>query len=829
MRICGVLFILTALSARPALPQSPAAALSANHPITIYVSSVFGNDKWTGLLPRPNSAHSDGPLATFDRARKAVQAAKKNAPSTITVQFRDGVYQLPATVAFGPADSGSKTTSIVYQSYPHESPVVSGGLHLQHWRNAGGNLWQTNLPAATKYFENLYYNGVRRLRPRLGGPLGAYYRVAKTVYSPTKSATCAVPVGPNGTGPYECFDRFDYDPSDPLADTWKNLAPAPQNPCGQPAGNPALRGDIELLIFEQFTTSKLRINCIDPVKHRVYLTGPTGFSQSNASQAGFIEGNRYLVENVQDALTQPGQWFLDRATTPWTLSYLAQPGENPNTDEVIIPQVSQLVTAHDLQYVTFRGLTFEHDNYTLPAQGHTSKELEIEITSALSFQNSQHLTLDGLVVRHAAGAGIDFISCLSAKVSPAWCQVFEANPTTANNVIENSAVYDVGALGIRIGDPRNALDTDANTPYSTTVTNNVVEGYGRVIPASFGIAQGEGHDNLYLHNDVYDGYHCAISITESDGDTTRPNGKGAADNTISFNHVWNLLQGIMNDGGSIRIEAGNRAFTAAGNKILNNKIHDTSDASALDANGYGGHGIYLDNQTGLVDVENNLVYRVSDSAIEAPQGPARQNETNIIKNNILAFARQGLIQVNSPYQSGAPYIPNQVYTVTNNLMIFDRSRASNPRFDVQGGCTYSGGTGSSAAFLYTSYQLFQSNLYWRTDGQFANDPQAFHVQPNVATGKGPDFPCSHDSSQWLFLDFATWQSEFGEDAQSVVQDPQLTNPVYPVDDFTLKAGSPGVGFVPFNPKLAGRTAPVLRPSAVAPTFPTAPFDPRTDF
>ena len=54
----------------------------------------------------------------------------------------------------------------------------------------------------------------------------------------------------------------------------------------------------------------------------------------------------------------------------------------------------------------------------------------------------------------------------------------------------------------------------------------MVEGYGRTIPASFGIGQGMGHDNLYTHNDVYDGYHCAISTSQSIGDTTVPSGIG---------------------------------------------------------------------------------------------------------------------------------------------------------------------------------------------------------------------------------------------------------------------------------------------------------------
>ena len=154
-----------------------------------------------------------------------------------------------------------------------------------------------------------------------------------------------------------------------------------------------------------------------------------------------------------------------------------------------------------------------------------------------------------------------------------------------------------------------------------------------------------GHDNLYTHNDVYDGYHCAISTSQSIAETTKPSGIGNANNVISFNHVYNLLQGIMNDGGSIRIDGGNSVFTAAGNKILNNKIHDVTDASIMDSNGYGGHGIYMDDNTGLVDVENNLVYRVSGSAVYTPHGPARPKEANTIKNNILAYARLAMVSV----------------------------------------------------------------------------------------------------------------------------------------------------------------------------------------
>jgi len=563
------------------------------------------------------------------------------------------------------------------------------------------------------------------------------------------------------------------------------------------------------------------VSCIDAVNHIVYFTGTTGINQSRPQFGGFVPGNRYLVENVQDALGQPGQFFLDRSTTPMTLTYVANPGENPNTDVVMIPQLPQVLVASGLQYVTFQGLTFEHDNYVDAPNGHKSSEMEPDISAAVSFQNAQYITFDSNVVTQIAGTGLNFVSCVSGASSND-CIAKDANGTTAHNIIQNSAFYEIGALGVLIGNPYANSDTDVNTPQFNVVQNNVVEGFGRTVPASFGIAQGNGHDNLYTHNDVYDGYHTAVSISEAGGaDTTKPNGVGNANNTISFNHVYNLFGGIMNDGGAIRIEAGNSVYTAPGNKISNNKIHDVTDASIIDASGYGGNGIYLDNQTGLVDVENNLVYRVSANPMFTPQGPAALNQASTIKNNIFAFGRGGMVAITDPYTNGVPAAIPLVWNFTNNLLYFDRNSASTPKFFVEGGCIYAGGV------VFTQFQFFNSNLYWRTDGTFASDSKAFALQPKPdSSGKSP---CSQNTNNWTFYTFAQWQQQVGEDVQSVVQNPGFTNPAYPADDYSLPKGSPGVGFIPFDANLAGRTNPVIKPPAVPATFATKAFNPATDY
>jgi hypothetical protein len=315
-RLAALLLIMTA--AAPAWAQAPGAVTSST--ITRYVAPD-GNPAWSGQLARPNAGKTDGPFASLDQARAWVRSlGKLPDDSQIVIQVEGGTYYLAAPLTFTAADSGTKSTEVVYENYSGDQPLISGGMRVQNWtQTPGTNLWKASLPASTRSFENLYYNGVRRLRPRVStgtasaatANLGTYLRVVSPVYVPTESDACPAPAVP-GKG-YVCFDRFVYGTSSSanlLSSKWKNLTPpaSPANPDCDPAnGSTAPVGDIELLIFEQFTASHLRISCIDSKHQIVYLTGTTNIpSAANRSQGGFITGHRYLVENVEDALTSPG-------------------------------------------------------------------------------------------------------------------------------------------------------------------------------------------------------------------------------------------------------------------------------------------------------------------------------------------------------------------------------------------------------------------------------------------------------------------------------------------------------------------------------------------
>jgi hypothetical protein len=762
-------------------PQTVSQALAvtvvpAQSTVADFYVATDGNDNWSGTLSAPNSKGTDGPFATVSRAQTAVQAILKNPQGRTTpiqVMVRAGSYYVTQPLSFTTADSGTSSLEVVWENYPNETPVISGGMKITNWTHGSGDEWQATLPSSAQNFEQLFYNGVRRLRPRLGGSLGTYYRVAATVYlpgsgsGPAPDPNCAVYMA--GLG-WECFDRFVYTKTDPISGSWENLnSPYPQ-------------GDIELYDFEKWTASKLRIKSIDTNSHIVYLTGPT---VQQDFYYGFIAGHRYVVENIKDELTQPGQWFLDRSHTPWTLTYLTNTGENPPTDTVIVPQSTQVLVATGLQFVTFQGITFEHDNWTVPALGYASQTADQGVTGAASCYNCQHVTFNGVVVTQTSGGGIELYTNSTSA-------------TTSHNTIENSALYDLGGFGVRVGLLAQYNDTDANVAQFTTIENNVISGYGRSIAGTFAITQGDGHDNTYTHNDIYDGYQTGIKICGLSCPPGSSSSHGAFNNIASFNHVYNLGQGILDDMGGVYF---NTDTNATGNQGLNNKVHDINDASTLDADGYGGQGLYLDANTANVLLENNLVYRTSGTTQAQTCGPQSAGTPNNIKNNIFAYGRLGIKQEGcDPPASGVLQ-----FNFTNNLVYFDRGY-------VQTGYAYCMNGPCTEAMKYAD------NMYCYASGVAC----ALPTNPFYTTGS------EGRTQSTYYSNLSTWQSSTGEDSGSEVKNPGFANPVYPNDDYTLSE-SPGVGFVVFDPNEAGRNNPVIPGPTVAPTFVTAPYNPATDF
>lgn len=114
-------------------------------PASFYVA-VEGNDQWSGRLPAANSARTDGPFHTLDRARLALRRLKQDPRAELTVMVRGGTHFLSQPLVLSPEDSGTPQRPVRYLAFPGEKPVISGGRPIAPWQPAGKGLYRASVP-----------------------------------------------------------------------------------------------------------------------------------------------------------------------------------------------------------------------------------------------------------------------------------------------------------------------------------------------------------------------------------------------------------------------------------------------------------------------------------------------------------------------------------------------------------------------------------------------------------------------------------------------------------------------------------------------------------
>jgi hypothetical protein len=671
---------------------------AAATPADVYVSPS-GNDAWSGKLAAPSADGKDGPLATVAKAQQTVRALAQREPNRdqpIVVALRGGTYSLEKTIVFEPEDSGASKAPIIYRAYGDERPVLSGGVRIAGWKKTPQGWWQAKLEGVGQGkwdFAQLFVDDQRRFRPRL--PKQGYYHIAAQV-APGAQA--------GGRGD----DRFGFSGDEIRAD-WSNLK------------------DVEVLSFHQWSMSRLPIASVDAKGKVVTLSG---HSPGADWWGKFIKGHRFLVENVKEALGEPGQWYLDRPTG--TLTYVPRPGETPESTVVVAPRIDELLVfrgdvkakrwVHDIRW---EGITLAHANWATPPTGIAFAQAEIGLHSAVSAIGARNIVLARCAIRNVGAYAVAFgLGC-------------------KHNRLEDCEMVDLGGGGVKLGQAGSSLWEDSHRVPDDpdllcshqTVRNCTIAHAGRLHPAAIGVWIGHSPYNVVEHNDVYDLYYSSMSVGWVWGYAPSQ----AHHNDIGFNHMHTIGQCVLSDMGGVYTLG-----TAPGTRVHDNHIHDVQSYE------YGGWGLYTDEGSTHVLMENNLVYRTRDSGFHQHYG-----KENRIQNNIFAFgAKQQLQRTRTEPHTSFWFERNIVYWTQGPLL------------------------GSNWAD--NNYKL-DNNLYWN------------------AAGKPVTFVDG--------MDLKAWREKRGQDLHSKIADPKFVAPEK--GDFRLQPDSPALalGFKPFDYSKAGRQTP----------------------
>lgn len=587
------------------------ASLAAPPPADFYVSPR-GRDTWTGKLPAPNRRKSDGPFATVDRARAAVREAVTSGRKKITVLIRGGEYALVAPLTFTAEDSAPDGGSITYAAYPDEEPVLTGGRQIAGWHKDAHGRWVTTIPDVTAgkwYFSQLFVNGERRYRPRL--PKNGYYEIAGEVV-------------PSSRAPGRS-DSFRFHPGEIRAD-WQN------------------RGDVEVLGFLIWSMARLRIADVDSAKNVVSFTGATW---GNNWMAGLLSGHRFIVENVREALSAPGEWYLDRHTGE--LTYIPMPGETMGRAKVVAPVIDQLVRFQGdpanrrwIRGITLRGITLAHTNWSCPPEGNVAPQAESNLGAAVMAVGTRDCSFEDCRISHVGTYAVELGRA---------CQ---------RNRIERCQITDMGAGGVKLGELESELDPELLASHNT-VTDCLIAHGGRMHPAGIGVFIGASPYNSVSHNDIFDLYYTGISVGWSWG----YNQTASHHNTLEANHIWHLGQGVLSDmGGTYTLGL------APGTIQRGNRIHDVRSFS------YGGWGIYFDEGTTGMLAEKNLVYDTSSAGFHQHYG-----ENNVVRNNVFAFGQEAQVMRTRPEDHLSFTFERNIVTWSEGPLLGGNLAGNRYRFD----------------------------------------------------------------------------------------------------------------------------------------------------
>ncbi len=596
------------------------------------VVSPDGDDSNAGTL--------EAPLKTFEKAKEFLK--NNDSDEDVTVWFREGTYLIENTVEFTAEDR----SNVLYRSYPDEEVSFTGAKEISGWSETtinGVNAFVTDVPVESDddYFRSLFKGNKRLSRPNY--PKEGLLKVADP-----KTDEAMVP---ESEAQFFTKSVVFYANSGDVID-FANVK------------------DVDVRIMHFWCDELLPLNSVDAETGRIETRKPTAMTIR-------VEDN-YVFENVKEALSLPGEWYLDR--TQEKLYYIPEEGDTIDKTVLYTGVTEQLMNFNGAENISFQGINFDKTDWDYVGKDGSFYGKVFDESHPL-YKNIEY----GATHPQAAfetPAAINIIT--SSEINFTDCR-FENISYTA--VKFDKAAKDCNITSCRfneIGANAVFIHGDFVVPATTQnidVTDCHISSYGRIFNNAIGILLTHAIDCDLTHNEIHDGWYTGISVGWNWGysDNSTNNIK------ICDNLIYDIGNGWLSDMGAIYTLGIQPDTVISGNVIYNVGCDEGRY-------GYGGWGIYLDEGSSYMLVEKNLVYDCSSQTFHQHYG-----KDNIVRNNIFAFGGDGAFRITRNEEHNSLFLENNILVTDNSVMYFQTTNLdwfvdnSNLYWDYKnGGNVYSG-------------------------------------------------------------------------------------------------------------------------------------------
>jgi hypothetical protein len=540
---------------------------------TKYYTAPDGSDANPGTITKP--------FSSLERARDVMRFSSVYGPKT--VYLRQGIYYLSQPFVLTSADTGRKDAPVLYQAYPGEKVIISGGMKLSlKWKPYRNGILQAATPEGLE-IDQLFVDGRRRNMaryPNYDVNARPYNGAAADAFSPSRAARWADPAG----------------------------------------------GYIHAMHRSHWGGYHYRITGKNEKNEVSYEGG-----WQNNRQMGMHKKDRF-VENIFEELDAPGEWFHDAKNN--TLYYMPDADVDVNTATFEIVRLAHLVEFQGnkqkpVSHITVKGLVFRHAARTFmeTKEPLLRSDWTIYRGGAILFNGAEDCTVSDCEFDQLGGNSI-FVNNYNRRITVRRCHIhgsgasgvcFVGNPDSVRNPLfeyhQRQEYKDI--------DKTPGPKSD-DYPADCIVDDCLIHNIGVVEKQATGVQISMAKGITVRHCSIYDVGRAGINISEGTFgghliefcdvfDTVRETGDHGSFNSWGRDRFWGLK-------GAPPEELADLALLDAKKTIIRNSRWRCDHGWDID----------LDDGSSNYEVYNNLCL---NGGIKFREGFHRVCENNVMVNN----------------------------------------------------------------------------------------------------------------------------------------------------------------------------------------------------